>query len=82
MRNSPPPAGKARARAAFLGATLGVFVLSGCAGTAAWDRDILAKQAMSLNTHPNVTALHDHIYFSKEGASGGRTSDGGGCGCN
>jgi hypothetical protein len=54
--------------------------LSGCA--AAWDRDILAKQAMSLNTHPNITAFHDHIYFSKEGSSGGRTTDGGGCGCN
>jgi len=57
-------------------------VLSGCVGTVAWDRDILAKQAMSLNTHPLITALHDHIYFSKEGSSGGRTTDGGGCGCN
>ena len=56
--------------------------LSGCVGTAAWNRDILAKRAMSLNTHPNITALHDHIYFSKEGSSGGRTTDGGGCGCN
>ena len=82
MRNRRPPIGRRRARAGTLGAiTVGVL-LSGCAGTAAWDRDILAKQAMSLNTHPNVTAFHDHIYFSKEGASGGRTSDGGGCGCN
>jgi hypothetical protein len=58
------------------------MMLSACAGTAAWDRDILAKQAMSLNTHPQVLAFHDHIYFSKEGSSGGRTTDGGGCGCN
>ena len=54
--------------------------LAGCA--APWDRDLLAKRAMALNTHPNVTAAQEHIYFSKEGSSGGRTFDGGGCGCN
>ncbi|MBI1361187.1 MAG: DUF4266 domain-containing protein [Alphaproteobacteria bacterium] len=51
-------------------------------GAAAWDRDLMAKQAMELNTHPNITAAEEHIYFSKEGSSGGRTFDGGGCGCN
>ena len=30
----------------------------------------------------NATGYHDHIYFSKEASSGGRTFDGGGCGCN
>ena len=56
--------------------------LSGCVGAAAWDRDLLARRAMQLNPHPIITAFHDHIYFSKEGSSGGRTFDGGGCGCN
>jgi hypothetical protein len=55
-------------------------LLSGCA--APWDRDLLAKQGMQLNTHPNIMAAHEHIYFSKEGSSGGRTFVGGGCGCN
>ena len=82
MRNrSCPPQRRHAARVALAAGVAGL-ALSGCAGTAAWDRDILAKQAMALNTHPNITALHDHIYFSKEGSSGGRTTDGGGCGCN
>ncbi len=55
-------------------------LLGGCAHP--WDRDLLAKRAMQLNTHPAITAAQEHIYFSKEGSSGGRTFDGGGCGCN
>ena len=59
------------------------LALSGCAiGAKSWDRDILARQAMQLNTHPHITAYQDHIYFSKEGSAGGRSFDGGGCGCN
>ena len=51
-------------------------------GIKPWDRDILARKSMQLNSQPNITAYHEHIYFSKEGSSGGRTFDGGGCGCN
>ena len=60
------------------------LALAGCSsiGVAPWQRDILARRSMQLNTHPNVSAIDDHIYFSKEGSSGGRTFDGGGCGCN
>ncbi len=60
------------------------ILLTGCAsvGVAPWERDVLARRSMQLNTHPNIAAVDDHIYFSKEGSSGGRTFDGGGCGCN
>ncbi|MBU6206240.1 MAG: DUF4266 domain-containing protein [Alphaproteobacteria bacterium] len=51
-------------------------------GVKPWQHDILAKEEMQLVTHPNITAADDHIYFSKEGASGGRSFGGGGCGCN
>lgn len=51
-------------------------------GVKPWERDVMARKSMQLNTEPNITAYHDHIYFSKEGSSGGRTFDGGGCGCN
>jgi hypothetical protein len=51
-------------------------------GVKPWQHDLLAQEAMQLNTRPHLTAYHDHIYFSKEGSSGGRTFDGGGCGCN
>lgn len=57
---------------------------TGCAnlGAEAWDRDLMARRSMQPVTHPLVAGADDHIYFSKEGASGGRTFDGGGCGCN
>ena len=51
-------------------------------GVKPWERDVLARQSMQLNTHPHLLAADEHTYFSKEGSSGGRTFDGGGCGCN
>ncbi|GAA0293487.1 DUF4266 domain-containing protein [Psychrosphaera haliotis] len=61
-----------------------ISVTSGCAslGVQPWERDLLAKKEMSLNSAPVDAALDDHIYFSKEASSGGRSFAGGGCGCN
>ena len=61
-----------------------VFVTSGCSslGVQPWERDLLAKEEMSLSAGGLDLALDDHIYFSKEGTSGGRGFAGGGCGCN
>ncbi len=58
--------------------------LSGCAnlGVQPWQRDILARDEMSLGHDPVTAGLDDHIYFSKEASSGGRGFGGGGCGCN
>ena len=58
--------------------------LSGCKslGVEPWQRDVLAKPEMALDADPLEAALDDHIYFSKEAASGGRGFGGGGCGCN
>ncbi len=60
------------------------MILNGCSslGVQPWDRDLLAKDEMSLNAGATRLALDDHIYFSKEGSSGGRGFSGGGCGCN
>lgn len=57
---------------------------SGCSslGTQPWERDLLAKKEMSLSASTTDLSLDDHIYFSKEGTSGGRGFAGGGCGCN
>jgi len=64
----------------------GVLVasLSGCSsmGVEPWDRDLLAKPEMAINSSPLDQAIDDHIYFSKEASSGGRSFAGGGCGCN
>ena len=71
-----------RRTATVLTVALSAAALSGCLGAAPWNHDLLAKREMALNTHPLVTAFHDHVFFSKEGSSGGRTFGGGGCGCN
>jgi hypothetical protein len=47
-----------------------------------WDRDLLAQKKMQLVTHPMVNSIDEHIYFSKEGSTGGQDVGGGGCGCN
>jgi hypothetical protein len=63
---------------------LGTFVMAGCSnmGVESWDRDVLAKDEMQLIVDPLEAATDDHIYFSKEASSGGRSFGGGGCGCN
>ncbi|XPF93977.1 DUF4266 domain-containing protein [Colwellia sp. RE-S-Sl-9] len=61
-----------------------VALTSACSslGVQPWERDLLAKDEMALNSSPIDASLDDHIYFSKESSSGGRGFAGGGCGCN
>lgn len=59
-----------------------LLALGGCVGVQPWERDVLARPEMSLDTAPLDAAIDDHIYFSKEASSGGRGFGGGGCGCN
>jgi hypothetical protein len=61
-----------------------LVTLTGCSdlGVKPWERDLLAKPEMQLITDPVDAGLDDHIYFSKEATSGGRSFGGGGCGCN
>lgn len=62
----------------------GIVLLGGCSnlGVQPWEREILAKPEMAVDSSPLASALDDHIYFSKEASSGGRGFGGGGCGCN
>ena len=64
-------------------AALGVLG-TGCAATAMkpWDRDLLAQKKMQFAPSPVHYAIDQHIYFSKEGSTGGLDVAGGGCGCN
>ncbi len=61
-----------------------VATMSGCAmqPPQAWEKGNLARKDMSLNTDPLDAAFMQHVYFSKEAASGGTGVGGGGCGCN
>jgi hypothetical protein len=61
-----------------------LLALGGCSalGVKPWQREVLARPQMALIASPMDAAIDDHIYFSKEAASGGRSFGGGGCGCN
>jgi hypothetical protein len=62
----------------------GAALASGCSslGVKPWQRDVLAREDMRLDANPLDAAIDDHMYFSKEASSGGRSYAGGGCGCN
>lgn len=57
---------------------------SGCSslGVKPWQRDILSRVDMQPGGSATDDAINDHVYFSKEASSGGRSFAGGGCGCN
>jgi uncharacterized protein DUF4266 len=42
----------------------------------------MAKPTMRFVPLRHEMAVDDHIYFSKEGSTGGMDAAGGGCGCN
>jgi hypothetical protein len=74
-----------RALSFLLLAVAGLF--SGCASSQLvrvqpWERAALADFTMRPDRDPLHTALAEHIYFSRESATGGRGVGGSGCGCN
>ncbi|MGO9934420.1 MAG: DUF4266 domain-containing protein [Steroidobacteraceae bacterium] len=73
-----------RSRLSVLCLLTGTVFVSGCGslGVKPWQRDVLAREEMQLNSDPLDAAIDDHMYFSKEASSGGRSYAGGGCGCN
>ena len=59
-----------------------IFGLSGCSTVQPWEKQNLAKPEMTFEGDRLDTSFTEHIYSSKEGASGGAGVGGGGCGCN
>jgi hypothetical protein len=59
-----------------------VLVASGCTHVNPWERGHLADRTMSADREPLETAMAEHMWFSREAATGGRGVGGGGCGCN
>jgi hypothetical protein len=62
-------------------------LLCGCSTASAvrvrpWERAALADETMNPDRDPLGAAMTEHIYFSREAASGGRGVGGSGCGCN
>lgn len=79
-RPTPNP----RAAAALALACTLSLVSGGCAMTPPqpWEKGDLAKPAMTMGADPLDQRFVQHIYGSKENASGGYGVGGGGCGCN
>ena len=61
-----------------------LFQLVACSslGVKPWERGVLAREDMAMDSAPLDRGFDDHIYFSKEASSGGQGFAGGGCGCN
>jgi hypothetical protein len=60
-------------------------LMSGCSGITpvnAWEKADLAKPEMTFESDVLDAKFMDHIYFSREAATGGSGVGGGGCGCN
>jgi len=60
----------------------GLAMTAGCQQVKPWQRGVLADLTMRADRDPLGTAQDEHVFFSREGASGGRGVGGGGCGCN
>ncbi|HET6564861.1 MAG TPA: DUF4266 domain-containing protein [Xanthomonadales bacterium] len=73
------------ARKSIVAGLLGLAMLSllpACAPVQPWERGRLAEQRMALDGDALLQAMDEHVYSSKEAASGGIEAAGGGCGCN
>lgn len=49
---------------------------------APWEKGYLARPDMTFDSDHLEAKFNEHMYFSKEAASGGAGVGGGGCGCN
>ena len=85
MNGSPFPKGAVvRSLAMITFAAMTALLLPGCAmqSVQPWEKGNLAKPAMTFSGDPLDERFTQHIYNSKENASGGYGVGGGGCGCN
>ena len=56
--------------------------LVGCQTVEPWERRVLAQEQMAPDPHPLVRAQREHVYSTREAATGGDLlKGGGGCGC-
>lgn len=54
----------------------------GCVTVAPYERAYLASPAMNAALEEGESDFQSHVFDSREGATGGHGSTGGGCGCN
>jgi hypothetical protein len=66
----------------FCLAIVTIALATGCQAVKPWQRGTLADYTMRGDRDPIGEAQLDHVFFSREMASGGKGVGGGGCGCN
>jgi len=70
------------ARLAALALVASLAACSSIAPPKPWEKQDLARPAMQFDADPADARITQHVYQSKEGATGGYGAGGGGCGCN
>ncbi len=65
-----------------LAAALVASLWGGCATVEPWQKVMLTDYTARADRDTLNLVMSEHIYFSREGSSGGRGVGGGGCGCN
>jgi hypothetical protein len=68
----------------FAASLLLAGALAGCSTIRVqpWERAALADYTLRPDRDPLATAAAEHVYYSREAATGGRGVGGSGCGCN
>lgn len=66
----------------FLAVAGWLLLAGGCAQVQPWQRGAFTDYGMRADRDPLAEGLAEHVFFTREAASGGRAVGGGGCGCN
>jgi hypothetical protein len=66
----------------FFALVIACVAMAGCVTVPAYRRELLSRPAMNFAQEDGETAFRAHVHDSREGATGGHGSTGGGCGCN
>ncbi len=61
---------------------LAISSLAGCATVSPYERENLTRPSMDTSRESGEATFHAHVNDSREGATGGMSTTGGGCGCN
>jgi hypothetical protein len=56
--------------------------LTGCTNVESWDRNILAKDSMTVIPDTLGSLVHNELEYGREGTEGSTGISAGGCGCN
>lgn len=76
--------GASRLRRLALWSTVALVfgALTGCQNVKPWQRGTLGDITMRPDRDPLGNTFTEHVWFSREAATGGKGVGGGGCGCN